>query len=151
MIATTQAGCMGWVPGRQSYWDAKVKELCKKDGGVTIYEKVRISRSDLKRGVLLVNGSGEIEVSQKAFARPDAPVYAERKITYLREGNPVVGRTEWNFIRRADDKIVAKSISYGRGGGDFPSPAERSSFRCPDRQKELADLQQLFIVDGVAN
>jgi hypothetical protein len=147
-LAAALAGCAGWVPGRQSYWDAKVKEMCEKDGGVTIYEKVRVSRADLQRGVLPMSADGMIGPTLKELSHPDAPVYAKRTITYLREANPEVGRVEWTFIRRTDQKIVARSVSYGRRGGDFPSPSHGSSFGCPDPKKDEADLQRLFIVEG---
>jgi hypothetical protein len=138
---------MGWVPGRQSYWDAKVKEMCNKDGGVTIYERVSVPKIDLERGVLPVGADGQIGISLGALAHPDAPIYGERTETYLREGNPVVSRIEWKFVRRSDQKTVATSISYMRGGGDVPSPSQPSSFRCPDSEKQRSDLQKLFVVD----
>jgi hypothetical protein len=68
---------MGWVPGRQSYWDAKVKEMCNKDGGVTIYERVSVPKIDLERGVLPVGADGQIGISLGALAHPDAPIYWE--------------------------------------------------------------------------
>jgi hypothetical protein len=151
VIVSVLYGCMGWMPGRQSYWDAKVKEMCKTDGGVTIYEKIRISRADLKRGVLPVNADGKIEVSVKGLARPDAPVYAEPKITYIRKSNPQVARVEVVYIRRSDNAVVARTISYGRFGGDIPSPSHPSSFACPDSLKLQSEMQELFVVDGAAN
>jgi hypothetical protein len=59
-----------------------------------------------------------------------------------------VSRVEWTYVRRSDGKIVARSISYVRGGGDLPSPSQPSSFSCPDPRKIQVDLQHLFVVEG---
>jgi hypothetical protein len=146
-LAAALAGCAGWVPGRQSYWDAKVKEMCEKDGGVTIYEKLRISKSDIG---LLGKVGEKIGVPARELADPSAPAYEELNITYLREGNPQVTRSEMRIVRRADKAVIARAIIYARSGGDFPSPAHSSSFSCPTLNEVVSDLQPLFDVQGVS-
>lgn len=145
LFFTAFTGCMGYVPGQQSYWDAQVKEMCERDGGVKIYEKLHISKSDID---LLGRVDGKIDVPIKQLAKPNSPVYAELKITNLQEGNPQVTRTESTIIRRIDQVIIARWIVYSRFGGDFPSLAHPSTLRCPDIKKITSDLQSLFIVDG---
>ena len=136
---------MGYLPGRQSYWDAKVREMCKKDGGVTIYEHVPVSRADLK---LLGKVDDQIAIPIEDLANPEAPVYALEKITYLRkEGKPQVWRTEYEIVRRSDKVIVARAVLYTRAGGDFPSPSAGSSFICPDPKAITTETQQLFVVE----
>jgi Ca2+-binding RTX toxin-like protein len=149
-LAAALAGCAGWVPGRQSYWDAKVKEMCEKDGGVKVFERVRISKAEIDRRVLPMTADGRLGFAVKDLAKPDAPVYASEHITYLRkEGNPLVWRTEYVISRRSDQRIVARWVNYTRAGGDFPSPAHDSSFICPDLNQMTSDLhQQLFVIDG---
>ena len=145
-VATvTLASCAGYVPGQQAYWDAKVKEMCEKDGGVKIFEKLRVSKADIE---LLERVDGKIGVHPKELANPNAPAYEELKITDLRGWNPRVSRSEMIVIRRADQAVVARAIIYARSGGDFPSPAHPSSFSCPDFKTIISDLQQLFIVEG---
>jgi hypothetical protein len=139
------AGCMGWVPGRQSHWDAKVREMCEKDGGVHIFEKLRISRADVD---LLGSLDGKIDVPLKRLAKPNSPAYADMRVTNVNEGNPQVTRTEATIVRQVDGAVVARWISYARFGGDLPSPAHPSSFRCPELKQITADLQPLFIVEG---
>jgi len=149
-LASTLLGCMGWVPGRQTYWDAKVKEMCEKDGGVTVYERVRISKAEINRHVLPMTADGRLSFTIKELAHPDAPIYAVERITYLRESNPRVRRTESVIMRRHDQVVVARWVIYARAGGDFPTGlSEGTSFICPDLQKMTSDLhEQLFIVDG---
>ena len=155
LLIPALAGCMGYVPFRQTYWDQQVKVLCEKDGGITIYERVRITEEDIHRGTQPVGwtggsiGGGERRISAtvKQLARPDALVYYEEKWTVIREYNPGVGRSEKTFIRGSDQAIVARYVSYGRHGGDFPTGiVHDSSFRCPDSKSMSADINKLFIV-----
>jgi hypothetical protein len=145
VLSFALAACAGWVPGRQSYWDAKVKEMCKKDGGVTIYAKLPISKSDID---LLGRVGDQIGIPAKALADPNAPAYEELEIAYLRKGNPRVTRSEMKIVRRADKAVIARAIIYARSGGDFPSPAYPSSFTCPSLNDVMSDLQRLFVVEG---
>ncbi|HYA19065.1 MAG TPA: hypothetical protein VEG25_00230 [Burkholderiales bacterium] len=135
----------GFYEGRKAYWDSKVKEMCEKDGGVRIIEKVRISQADID---LLGRVGGKIGVPIKELAKPNAPVYAELKITDLREWNPRVSRSEAVIRRRVDKTVVARWVIYARSGGDFPSPSHGTSFSCPDLKAITSDLQPLFIVEG---
>jgi hypothetical protein len=144
-LALGLSGCFGWVPFRQAYWDAKVKEMCEKDGGVTISEKLHISKSDID---LLGRVDGKIGVPMKDLAHPNAPAFAVNQITILRDGNPGVWRSEWAVTRRVDQVIIARVVIYNRSGGDFPSPAHESRFTCPDLKVITSDLQQLFVVEG---
>lgn len=145
LIPILFSGCVGYVPGQQSYWDAQVREMCERDGGVKIYEKLHISKSDID---LLGRVDGKIDMPIKQLAKPNSPAYAELKITNLNDGNPQVTRTESTIIRRIDQVTIAQWIVYSRFGGDFPSLSHPSTFRCPDIKKITADLQSLFIVEG---
>lgn len=132
LLTITFTGCMGYVPGQQSYWDAQVKEMCEKDGGVQIFEKLRISKTDIH---LLERTNGNISVLAKNLSHPNAPAYAVNKVTILKEGNPSVWRSEWNIVRRVDKVIVARWVAYSRSGGEVPSPAHGSRITCPDLKK----------------
>ena len=147
LLLVTLVGCAGYVPGRQSYWDAQVKEMCEKDGGVQIIEKLRITKLDVN---LLGGGAdGKIDIMIKELAHPRAPVYAVIKETIIREVNPSVWRSESEIVRRVDQVIVARWVAYSRSGGDFPTGlAHDSRFTCPDLKKITSDMQQLFIVEG---
>lgn len=145
LAAALSAGCAGYVPGEKAYWDARVRELCEKDGGVRIFQQLRISTSDL---AFLRREDGLITVPIKASANPQSPAYAVIRHAVLHEGPPRVTRSVVEFIRRSDEAIVATSVTYARFGGDMPSHAHPSSFACPDRHKRLIDLQPLFVFEG---
>lgn len=142
--------CAGYVPGRQAYWDEQIRQLCEKDGGVTIYERISISKADIARQVLPKSADGRLSVSIKDLAHPEAPVYAVEHTTYIgAQRTPRVSRTEMSVIRRSDKFTVATWISYGRFGGDLPTGlAHDSSFVCPDVRTSAAELARLFIVEG---
>ena len=145
-LSSALAACAGWVPGRQSYWDAKVKEMCKKDGGVRIFKKLQVSKTELD---LLERTDGQIGIPIKQSARPNAPVYAVHEgIPLGGAGNVHIARLESTIVRRADQAVLARWVAYSRTGGDFPSPAHESTFWCPDLQTIRSDLQAMFIVEG---
>lgn len=148
MILTTTvvvSGCAGYVPGSKAYWDGRVKEMCERDGHVQIIERVALTKYE---AALLRDADGSFSLPSREQARIDAPVFLENQETQIREGNPRVRRTEWTVIRRADNKVVARWFSFGRVGGDFPSPAHDSSFRCPDWKQTWLEMEQLFLIAG---
>ena len=122
--------------------DQQVKELCAKDGGVKVYETVKLPPDKF-------NQWGQI-----SFYRPTqgenalGPEY--RYVTqdqYYRKGNPSMVRYHHQVIRRSDGKLLGETISYGRGGGDLPGPWEPSNFHCPPtvESSEIALFKNIFI------
>jgi hypothetical protein len=123
--------------------------MCEKDGGVIILDQVQISKSEIDRHILPMTSDGKLGIPLKEMAKPDAPVYAIRKTTMLNDRNPQVGRVEWVAIRRADQAVVARWVSYGRSGGDLPGSSDHEShFSCPDPEQTEAHLQRLFKLGG---
>lgn len=146
-LAVILAGCMSYVPGQQSYWDTQVKEMCAKDGGLHIIERVRIAKSEMN---FLGKNNGKLSVLVKELAHPKSPVYAirdEGKV-FASEGNASIGRVNWSIVRRSDQKVVATLIRYSRTGGDFPEFIHQSTFFCPSSEKISNDMQDLFLIDG---
>jgi len=134
VMPTLLAGCMGYVPGRQSYWDEKVKEMCERDGGTTIFEVVELPKQQYDA---LRDKFGHLSNPPDGPKTRETPFYRKDEFTYYRDGNPSVWRYEWVVIRRSDQKILGRQVVYSRVGGDFPSPAHSSSFSCPDKQVNL--------------
>jgi hypothetical protein len=116
-------GCSGYFPGRQSYWDARVKELCEKDAGVTVHERVALSPPEYK---LLRGVGGHIALPSRQSAGADAPYYLEAQEEVIRSGEPTVTRRETRIIRKVDVKVLSRWITYGRTGGDVPSLSHHS-------------------------
>ena len=144
LVAAMVASCMGYVPGRQTYWDAKVRELCAKDGGVKIFEQIVVSPSQAAR---LSRVGGFFGVAPEELTKPEDPAFTRLKQTVLREGNPSVIRSEEEIVRRADGRVVGVAIFYGRGGGDFPSYAHPSGFQCPEFTKIYEGIHNVYRVE----
>jgi hypothetical protein len=104
--------------------DAQVRELCAKDGGVKVYETVKLPAEKFDKW-------GNIGVPNKKYAKSSDEYYFETEIQYYREGNPSLERARTMIVRRSDGKVLGESIRYGRGGGDMPGPWHESSFDCP--------------------
>jgi len=140
LFSITLAGCMGYVPGQQSYWDAQINEMCERDGGVTIYERVKISKKDS----VFLWGQGLPLPTENT--RKDSPYFWEMTEKKIHDSYPKVVRAEDLVKRRSDGKVLGKSIRYWRGGGDFPTGfSEATSFICP----QDANLsEQIFLIGG---
>jgi hypothetical protein len=145
LVPAFVSACAGYVPGRQSYWDNKIRDLCSKEGKVQIFDQVILTKAQAEQMPRL---EGKLATRGRAAEFAQDPVYSERKTTQLNE-NPQVVRDEVSVIRSADGKVVAHWIEYSRIGGDVPTGiAHPSSYRCPDPRERLDDLQRLFIVVG---
>ena len=137
--------CAGYVPGRQAQWDDEVKRLCMKDGGVRVFETLRVSKKDIE---FLERVDGKIAVPNRQTAHPAAPAYSELTVTSLkRDGGIHMWRAESVIKRRRDEVVIARWVTYTRSGGDFPSPLHESSFTCPDPKEINNYLQRLFIIE----
>lgn len=113
--------------GVKAHYDRQVREMCAKDGGVRVYETVRLSAEkfdELKRRNFVF--------TDKSTATLADEYYVETVRHYYRQGNPEVSRRQYRIIRRSDQKILGELVFYGRGGGDLPGPWHGSSFTCPD-------------------
>ena len=129
--------------GVKWYYDQQVRELCAKDGGVKVYETVKLSPEkydDLKRVNFIL--------PDKSRLKPADEYYLESEDQFLKEGNPNLLRNHAWVIRRSDGKILGESIQYGRGGGELPGPWHGSSFFCPEISKENPSLEPSVFIKG---
>jgi hypothetical protein len=133
----------------KAYWDYQVTKMCKKYGGVTVYEKVELSQDEYNKygGV-----NGVIPVPSEKSSRADKFEYlAKTEYTLMREANPKVGKSHSWIYRRTDKKVLGENVSYGRSGGDFPTIIQHpSSFSCADVAGIELDIEkQIFNIKGV--
>ena len=134
---------IGGCEARKAYYDWQVRQMCEKDGGATVYERMAISPElfEKMKGV-----ADAVLVPDESADKKEIPVYWRRKDQTIREGHPSISRMESMIVRRSDGKILGAVVYYGRGGGDFPfTVSHPSSFLCP----RGADLERkTFIVEG---
>ena len=121
---------MDYVPGQKEHWDAKVKEMCSKDGGLKVFEVAEISRDEFE---LFRVAPGQGHAIRPEEHSGTAPIVRRTVQTTIREKYPQVWRLEQSAVRRSDGKVLAIYVSYSRVGGDFPTViAHPSYYSCPN-------------------
>jgi hypothetical protein len=122
--------------------DEEVRRLCSKDGGIKVYESVKLPSEKFDQWGTVI------------FYKPTqgenalGPEYLFKSEThYYKAGNPAMWRNHFKVVRKADQKLLGESISYSRRGGDLPSPMHDSSFGCPDERGEVRFLSRIFVRD----
>jgi hypothetical protein len=128
--------------GMKWWYDRQVRELCTKDGGVKVYETVRLPADRLNQWG---QPNFQIPITPNNKLKESDDYYLVWEITKLKSGYINLTRNHFNLIRHKDQKLLAESVSYSRGGGDLPGPWANSSFSCPDKHKEIPLFQQTFI------
>jgi hypothetical protein len=118
--------------------DQQVKELCAKDGGIKVYETVKLPAERFDQW-------GTIRIPSKQDAKPSDDYYYERNTTYLKSGNPEMWRSNHRIIRASDGKLLGESIRYARRGGDMPGPWHESSYGCPDTNIQPSLESSIFL------
>lgn len=126
----------------KSELDAEVKRLCAIDGGIKVYETVKLPPDQFdKWGMVKLYSEQRKEISEARRSDEKWTVVAwtlgtdysmKWSIYYFRQGNPSMLKHHFEVNRRLDGKLLGETISYGRGGGDLPGPWEPSRFTCPD-------------------
>lgn len=134
------AGCSSG-PIVKAQLDAEVKRLCAIDGGVKVYETVRLPAEKFNK--YMDKGKFYLPTANEAKTNDDY-IY-ESTMTILKNGSPSVRRYSDAVIRRSDGKIMGQLVIYGRVGGDVPSPMHDSSFSCPQFQSNV-DIRTMVII-----
>lgn len=136
------SGCLGDVPGRQSYWDGKVKEMCAKDGGVTILERAVLRQDEYNR---LPRAGGYVGVSPKELAGGE-PLYMVSTEIVIRVQDPRVTRLERLVKDSTSHRTLARIVAYRRSASTSLSLAHQYARLCPDESTVLPALQSLYEV-----
>lgn len=126
--------------GRKIYYDAEVNRLCAIDGGVRVYETVKLAPEKFDK-------YGQINFyNQTQKENALGPEYVFKwDLHYIRSGNPSLHRNHNVVLRRSDGKVLGESIGYSRGGGDLPGPWQPSSFSCPAEYGDIPLLVKIFV------
>ena len=98
----------------KAYWDSQVREMCEKDGGVTVYETVTLTREQYLKN----DGyKGMITIAPESNSKPHHEFYKKQTNTIIKKSNPKVIRSEYITYRKTDNKKLGTWVTYGRGGG----------------------------------
>lgn len=130
----------------KAYWDYKVMEMCEEDGGVTVFEKVEISKTDYPN--IRVTSKNSLILPSEKNVKLGYPFFYRYNINIIRQGFVNVTRHEQLIVRNRDGKILSKHISYGRSGGDFPTGFHPSHFLCGSDENVLKLLKSVITIKG---
>jgi len=120
--------------GRKYYYDWQIERLCAKDGGIKVYETVKLPAEKFDKW-------GSAQIPRNDMAKPGEEYYYQMDVRYYRQGDPDMYRLSFQIVRRADGKLLGKATSYGRRGGDLPGPWHPSAFGCPSGA-DITDLKK---------
>ena len=135
--------CTGCSTIRKAYWDHKVKELCLKEAGVTVYERVGMSKEEYDN--LKIKPIKYSDSSQKYFNTFDTE--------YLYKTSGDVGIKVMKFtgsiVRKIDQKVLGDHVAFGRSGGDsiFFSWMQPSHYDCSSLKKEPDLRAAIFYIE----
>ena len=119
----------GFYEGRKAYWDHQVTKMCEKDGGVTVFETVTLTKEQYFKN----DGyKGMIAIFPESTSKPHHEFYKKQVDTIIKKSTPRVVRSEYTTYRKTDNKKLGKWVTYSRRGGDFPTGFHPSSFGCTD-------------------
>ncbi len=151
VLSTLLLIAVGCDTSGQKVADAEVQRLCKIDGGVKVYETVKLPSGKF-------NEWGQIN-----FYRPDqgedalGPEFIFiHEAKWLRKSSMepshdlTLLRDYYAVKRRVDGKLLGTSVRYGRGGGDIPGPWHPSSYSCPSNDTVGSNvlLKKVFVPIG---
>lgn len=132
------AGC-GSV--QKAELDREVDRLCAIDGGVHVYEVVRLPKENF-------GPKGEVFPQYRHLpsnnGRFSSAYTIRRADKVLVAGNPAMERIDTLIVRLSDNKVLGERIIYRRSGGDMPGPAAASRHSCPEDGPDLDLEDQVF-------
>lgn len=134
------AGCEKYVLDRQ------MEDLCKKDGGVKIYETVVLPPESFDQwGDPFPGWRG-----RTSEERLGLQYQYEWKIIDIKKGDALKGegelkRFEVRIFRRSDGRLLGEGVSFARSGGDLIAFAHPTSRSCPESQSESDVIRRVFV------
>lgn len=133
---------------RQASADATVRELCAKDGGMKVYEMVKLpaKRFDESGSVTF---ESRLLPPLKQNAKGNDDFFYTWETTWLIPETSVGALAMWRdhqkLFRVVDQKLLGEAIGYSRRGGDPIGPWHPSSFGCPEHADITALVRQIFV------
>ena len=137
-LTAVLGGCERWALDRQ------MEDLCKKDGGIKVYETVTLPASDFSNIGQPLARYQQTAKSEEELLGPDYRFVSKREILVGKDAKPERGegrldRVHSAIFRRADNKLLGESVLYQRGGGDlFTLGFMPSGRNCPSPHADLA-------------
>jgi hypothetical protein len=113
--------------GRSFYYDAKIDRLCAVDGGIKVYETVKLPEDQFDKW-------GDLKFykpTQKENALGPEYIYKQAYF-YYRKGNPSMRRHHVQIFRKQDMKLLGEVVTYVGSGKNHPFAWSGFTYFCPD-------------------
>ena len=117
-----------------------MEELCKKDGGVKVYETVTLPPNQFET----LKSYATTARATEDYYGPNYRFVSKREILVGRDAKAETGegqlaRLYWAIFRRSDNRLLGEQIEYRRNGGDaFTFGFQPSSNSCPRVDRGVA-------------
>lgn len=129
------------ISGCEKYeLDQRMSELCKKDGGMAVYETVKLppdmfDQFGKPKSVAKSTNGGYVSIIADDYI-------GSSEMTYIKSGNPLNGkaslaRIHTKITRIKDGAILSEGIRYLRAGGDWIAIGHFSQKDCPNMPLDL--------------
>ena len=142
LLALASGGCERWR------LDQQMELLCKKDGGIKVYETVTLPASEFSNVGQPLARYAQQAKSTEDLLGPDYRFVLTREILVGPQANAQKGegqliRAHNAIYRRADGRLLGEQIWYSRSGGDgFTFGFQPSGKSCPHFNSDVA--QEIF-------
>lgn len=131
-----------WIAAGEKWWlDYQVRELCAKDGGIKVYETVKLPAEKFNQW-----GQPNFYNPTKGENALGSEYTYKNENVYLHEGNPEIRRDHVRIYQKLDQKLLGEVVTYIRGGGDLPGPWQPSAYHCPNalEANEIVLMSKIF-------
>jgi hypothetical protein len=125
----------GCTTPRKVEADTEVGRLCAIDGGIKVYETVRLTADKFNEQ----GGVNFFRPTQKENALGPEYIYRWDQRYLVGSDSAIpnssdisVRRDHIQIMRQVDGKLLGEVVMYRRSGGDFSGPWVQSSYYCPD-------------------
>ncbi len=126
--------------------DREVDRLCAIDGGVRVFETVKLSRENFGPNGEVFPQYRSLPLSSGRYG-PDYYFSVDEQL--LIEGNPSLRKSVSVIVRRSDGKVLGSRTNFSRRGGDALGPWPDSSKSCMDVLPADSGLESsVFIQQG---
>lgn len=122
--AMTAVSLLGLAGCERYALDRQMEALCKKDGGIKVYETVTLPAGEFSNVGQPLARYWKLETPAEERLGPDYRYVEKREILVGRHADPTKGegqlvRSYQSIYRRKDGRLLGESVRYDRGGGDF--------------------------------
>lgn len=140
LLALSTSGC----ERAKTRLDREVDRLCAIDGGVHIYETVKLSKENFgPDGAVFPQYRGRTPSDGRYGSEYEGDLTVES----IHPGNPGLSRIRAQIRRKSDNKPLGEIIDYKRSGGDMYGPWEPSHHSC-ELGSSTVDFEQRVFVKG---